>query len=57
MEVGLGSKIDRTRKHNFQRVMNYLESWYPKYGISELMQTANKRAAARKKAKEEGYDC
>ena len=57
MEAGLGSKIDRTRKHNFQRVMNYLESWYPKYGISELMQTANKRAAARRKAKEEGYDC
>ena len=54
--AGCGSKVDRTRKCNFQRVVDYMESWNPDDGVFKLMQVVDERAEAKKKAREEGYD-
>lgn len=56
-EAGCGSKVDRTRKCNFQKVINYMEAWNPECGVYKLMQIVDERAKARKEAKAEGYDC
>lgn len=53
---GLGNSIPTTRKRDFQRVIDYIESWTPTYGCRTLMRDLDEMAAARKKAKEEGYD-
>lgn len=54
--AGLGSKIARTRKGDFQRCIDYIESWIPSCGCAELRNRADKRAEARRKAKELGYE-
>lgn len=54
--AGLGSKIARTRKGDFQRCIDYIESWIPSCGCAELRNKADKRAEARRKARELGYD-
>ena len=55
--AGLGSKIARTKKGDYQRVIDYIEAWIPKCGCAELKLEADKRAESRRKAKEMGYDC
>lgn len=54
--AGLGSKIARTRKGDFQRCIDYIEAWIPSCGCAELRNKADKRAEARRKAKELGYE-
>jgi hypothetical protein len=54
-KAGLGSKIARTRKGDYQEVMNYIETWTPACGCDSLKEYADKVAAARRAAKEEGY--
>lgn len=54
--AGLGSKISRTRKGDFQRCINYIEAWTPSCGCTELKNYADRNAEARRKAKSLGYD-
>lgn len=54
--AGLGSKIARTKKGDFQRCIDYIESWIPSCGCAELRNKADKKAEARRKARELGYD-
>ena len=56
-KAGLGSKIARTKKGDYQRVIDYIEAWIPECGCAELKLKADKRAESRRKAKELGYDC
>lgn len=53
--AGLGSKISRTRKGDFQRCIDYIEAWIPSCGCAELRAKADRNAEARRKAKELGY--
>lgn len=53
--AGLGSKIDRTRKSNFQSCINYIEAWLPNCGISELKNRADNNAKANREAKNLDY--
>lgn len=53
--AGLGSKIARTRKGDFQRCIDYIEAWNPSCGCSELKTRADVNALARKIAKSDGY--
>lgn len=54
--AGLGSKISRTRKGDFQRCIDYIEAWIPSCGFAELRAKSDKNAAARVKARELGYE-
>lgn len=54
--AGLGSKISRTKKGDYQRVIDYIEAWIPECGCAELKIEADTRAEARRKAKEAGYN-
>lgn len=54
--AGLGSKIARTRKGDYQRCLDYIEAWIPSCGCAELRAKADKNAEARRKAKELGYN-
>ena len=42
-------------KNNLKRVIDYVESWIPSCGCSELKRKADDKAKARRKAKELGY--
>lgn len=53
--AGLGSKIARTKKCDYQRCIDYIEAWIPSCGCAELRQRADDTARARVKAKELGY--
>jgi len=53
--AGLGSKIARTKKGNFQRVIDYMEAWTPKCGCAELKAEIDKKAEANREAKKLGY--
>jgi hypothetical protein len=53
--AGLGSKVSRTKKGDFQRVVDYMEAWIPNCGCAELRARADKNAEARKIARAEGY--
>ena len=53
--AGMGSKIDRTRKGNYQRCVDYIESWIPSCGCAELRTRADANAKARLEAKRNGY--
>ena len=53
--AGLGNTYPATKKENFQRVIDYVESWIPSCGCSELKRKADDKAKARMKAKELGY--
>lgn len=55
--AGLGSKISRTKKGDYQRVIDYMEAWEPKCGSGELKERADRKAESRKRMKEQGYDC
>lgn len=54
--AGLGSKISRTRKADFQRCIDYIEAWYPICGVANLKTKADINAEARRTAREMGYD-
>ncbi len=53
--AGLGSKISRTPKRNYDRCMDYIYAWYP--DVKELKSRADSAALARTTAKEKGYEC
>ena len=53
--AGLGSKISRTRKCDYQRCLDYMESWLPKCGFKELRSKADRNAKARLEARASGY--
>ena len=54
---GLGATIYRTLKGDFQRTVNFIESWTPKCGILELKNYADEKAENKKILREQGYDC
>ena len=53
--AGLGSKISRTKKGDFQRVIDFIEGWVPSCGCTALKERADKNACARLEAKRQGY--
>jgi len=53
--AGLGSKISRTKKGDFQRVIDFIEAWTPSCGCFELKKIADKNAETRRIAFNEGY--
>ena len=54
--AGLGNTYHATKKENFQRVIDFVESWRPSCGCAELKKKADIKAEARQKAKELGYN-
>lgn len=54
-KAGLGSKISRTKKCDYQRVLDYMEAWNPSCGVYVLKTKADSNAIARKIAREDGY--
>jgi len=55
--AGMGSSVSRTRKRDYQRVLDYVEAWEPRNGCTALKYEADVKAAARKMAKKNGYEC
>ena len=53
--AGLGSKIARTKKCDYQRCIDYIEAWIPSCGCAELRAKADANAKARLEAKTLGY--
>lgn len=51
----LGSRISRTRKGNYQAVLNFIEAWEPKQGRIKFMQEIDEKVRAKNKARELGY--
>ena len=51
----LGSKIATTKKGNFQRCVDFAESWVPSCGCVALKEKADRNAEANRKAKKLGY--
>lgn len=53
--AGLGSRIARTKKRDFQRILDFIESWNPDGGSVNLKAYGDKLAKARVKARKMGY--
>ena len=53
--AGLGSKIARTKKCDYQRCIDYIEAWIPSCRCAELRAKADANAKARLEAKKLGY--
>lgn len=53
--AGLGSKVARTKKCDYQRCIDYIESWIPSCGCAALRAKADDNAKARLEAKKLGY--
>lgn len=53
--AGLGSKIARTKKCDYQRCVDYIEAWIPTCGCASLRAKADANAKARLEAKKLGY--
>lgn len=53
--AGLGSKIARTKKCDYQRCIDYIEAWIPSCGCAELRARADANANARVEARKLGY--
>lgn len=51
----LGSKIATTKKGNFQRCIDFAESWVPSCGCVTLKERADRNATANREAKKLGY--
>lgn len=51
----LGSKIATTKKGNFQRCIDFAESWVPSCGCATLKERADRNATANREAKKLGY--
>ena len=54
-DAGLGSKISRTKKCDYQRCIDYIEAWIPSCGCATLRSRADANAKARLEAKKLGY--
>ena len=55
LNAGLGSKVARTKKCDYQRCIDYIESWTPSCGCAALRTKADANAKARREARELGY--
>lgn len=53
--AGLGSKVSRTKKGDYQRCIDFMESWIPSCGCAELRSKADAYANARIEATKLGY--
>lgn len=53
--AGLGSKISRTKKCDYQRCIDYIEAWIPSCGCAALRTKADENAKSRRMAKDLGY--
>ena len=53
--AGLGSKISRTKKCDYQRCIDFIESWVPSCGCAALKAKADANAPARLEARKLGY--
>lgn len=53
--AGLGSKVARTRKGDYQRCIDFMEAWIPSCGCAELRTKADAYANARMEATKLGY--
>lgn len=53
--AGLGSKVSRTKKCDYQRCIDYMEAWIPSCGCAALRTKADDNAKARLEAKTLGY--
>lgn len=51
----LGSKIATTKKGNFQRCIDFAESWVPSCGCATLKERADRNATENREAKKLGY--
>jgi len=54
---GMGSKVSRTKKRDYQKVIDFIEAWTPSGGCAKLKMEADIKAEARRVAKQQGYDC
>lgn len=54
--VGLHKPIKNTQKGDYQRVIDFIESWIPISGIAALKMKVDIKAQNRREAKEMGYD-
>ena len=52
---GMGSKVSRTRKRDYQRVLDFVEAWAPVGGCANLKMEADRKAEARVLARQLGY--
>jgi hypothetical protein len=52
---GLGASYRRTKKCNYQNVIDKIESWIPSIGISNLKHEIDIRAMAKRNAQKNGY--
>lgn len=53
--AGLGSKVARTKKGDYQRCIDFMEAWIPNCGCAELRSKADAYAKARLEATKLGY--
>lgn len=53
--AGLGSKVVRTKKCDYQRCVDYIEAWIPSCGCASLRAKADANAKARLEARKLGY--
>ena len=53
--AGLGSKVARTTKCDYQRCIDYIEAWIPSCGCASLRAKADANAKARLEARKLGY--
>lgn len=53
--ASMGSKIEETRKGDYQRVLNYIEAWNPSQGVAALKKEVDIKAEAKVIAKKLGY--
>ena len=53
--AGLNSRIEMTKKRDYQRCIDYIEAWIPCGGCSSLKARADENAKARVKARQLGY--
>lgn len=55
--AGLSYRIEKTQKHNYQRILDYIEAWNPQCGCAAIRNRADQNAKARMEAKNLGYSC
>lgn len=53
--AGLGSPLESTQKKDFERVLEYIQTWSPAVGCDQLKLEADGAAERRRIAKEQGY--
>jgi vacuolar-type H+-ATPase subunit I/STV1 len=52
---GMAGSYRRTKKRDYQRIIDQVEAWIPSEGIMKLKEKIDKRAEANRKAIQEGY--